>query len=104
MTEGRCPKVRRNETIPMASHETILAFEYDDERRASIVTRSVRGEVGEIAGDRTRACVEHEGRVVEIRIEASDLVALRAGINTWCSFVDVAGRVVALAGDRPRSG
>ena len=87
----------------MASHETILAFNYDDERRASVVTASVGGEVGEIASDRTRVSVDREGRTVEIRIEAADLVALRAGINTWCSFVDVAGRVAALGADRPRS-
>ena len=86
----------------MASHETILAFEYDDERRAGVVAASVRRETGEIAGDRTHARVERDESVVEIRIEASDLVALRAGINTWCSFVDVASRIAALAG-RPCS-
>lgn len=80
----------------MSSHETVLTFEYDDERRASIVAASIEGEVGEIAGDRTHAELGCERNVLEIRIEASDLVALRAGINTWCSFVDVASAVAAI--------
>jgi KEOPS complex subunit Pcc1 len=80
----------------MASHETTLVFEFDDARRASVVAAGVRGEVGEIAGDRMGTRVEREGSVLEIRIEASDLVALRAGISTWCSFVDVASEVAAI--------
>jgi KEOPS complex subunit Pcc1 len=80
----------------VSSHETVLTFEYDDERRASIVAASIEGEVGEIAGDRTHAELGCERNVLEIRIEASDLVALRAGINTWCSFVDVASAVAAI--------
>ena len=88
----------------MISHETVLAFEYDDAERASIVAASVRGEVGEIAGDRTRAQVEREGHLLEVRIEATDLVALRAGINTWCSFVDVASEVAAIGAKRSTEG
>lgn len=89
----------------MAHHETVLTFEYDDEHRAEVVAASVRGEVGEIAGDRTRASVERDGAVVEVRIEATDLVALRAGINTWCSFVDVASRSAAIgSGATERTG
>jgi KEOPS complex subunit Pcc1 len=80
----------------MSPHETVLTFEYEDESRASIVAASIEGELAELAGDRTRAELAREGGVLEVRIEASDLVALRAGINTWCSFVDVASEVAAI--------
>jgi KEOPS complex subunit Pcc1 len=78
-------------------------FKYDREHRASIVAASIEGELGEIAGDRTRAELTCEGQVLEIRIEASDLVALRAGINTWCSFVDVASKVATIGANASES-
>lgn len=80
----------------VTAHEAVLAFEHDDERCASIVEQSIREEVGEIAGERTDTRVERDGRVLSVRIETTDRVALRAGINTWCSFVEVAAAVAAL--------
>lgn len=72
------------------AHEALLEFDYGREARARIVARSVRQEVGEISGDRTRATVERDGATVLVRVTASDLVALRAGANTWLTLVDVA--------------
>jgi KEOPS complex subunit Pcc1 len=87
----------------VSSHETVLAFEYEDEHRTSIVAASIEGELAELAGDRTHAELACEGGVLEVRIAASDLVALRAGINTWCSFVDVAGEVAAIGANASES-
>jgi KEOPS complex subunit Pcc1 len=75
-----------------APHDATLVFEYDDPHDARIVERSLRPEVGEIDDERSRATVTHDGATVTVRIEAADLVALRAALNTWCSFVDVAER------------
>jgi len=74
-------------------HHLSLQFEYDTERRARMVERSVRIEVGEIDDDRSGARVDREGRTVEVRIGAADLVALRAGTNTWVRLLDVAETV-----------
>lgn len=74
-------------------HETTLSFAYRTPDAASLVERSVRREVGEIEGDRTSATVSRDGSAVEVRIAADDLVALRAGLNTWLSLVSVAERV-----------
>lgn len=74
------------------THEAVLEFSYTDADRARIVERSVRQEVDDIAGDRTRATVDREGRHVDVTITASDLVALRAGVNTWTTLVRVAER------------
>jgi len=78
-------------------HRTTLEFEYDDERRARVVGRSVAQEVGEIDDDRSTARLSRDGRVVTVEVEAADLVALRAGTNTWLSLVGVAERCSALA-------
>jgi len=76
-------------------HDATLSFEYDTVDRARLVERSVGQEVGEIAGDRTEATVSREDRTVAVRVTAADLVALRAGLNTWASLVSVAERVAA---------
>jgi KEOPS complex subunit Pcc1 len=75
-----------------AAHDATLDFSYADERRARVVERSVGVEVGEIDDARSAATVDRDGRVVRVRVEATDLVALRAGLNTWIRLVDVAER------------
>ncbi len=75
-----------------AVHDAVLEFEYDDAQRARIVERSVGLEVGEISGDRTRATIARDGAVVEVTVLADDLVALRAGLNTWLTLISVAER------------
>ena len=79
-------------------HESTLIFEYGSSDRAAIVERSVAQEVGEISGDRTAARIERVGRTLTLTIDAADLVALRAGHNTWLSLVEVAERTAALDG------
>jgi KEOPS complex subunit Pcc1 len=83
----------------MAPHESTLVLEYADEERARTVARSLRREVGEIAGDRSTASVSRDGRTVTVRVAADDRTALRAGGNTWLSLAAVAERAMD-AGDR----
>ncbi len=71
-------------------HEVVLSFDYPSETAAKVVERSLRPEVGDIDDDRSRATVDRAGRELGIIIEARDLAALRAGVNTWCSLVSVA--------------
>ncbi|USZ69190.1 rpo operon protein [Halorussus salilacus] len=78
-------------------HDAVLRFEYESPARARVVTRAVSQEVGEIEGDRSTATVDREGSTVAVRVTADDLVALRAGMNTWGSLVEVAERTVDAA-------
>jgi KEOPS complex subunit Pcc1 len=75
-------------------HSADLVFAYDDARAAALVADAVSQEVDEIEGDRTTAEVEREGREVRVDVDADDLVALRAGLNTWSTLVEVAERMV----------
>ena len=72
------------------THRSSLAFSYDDERRARTVAESVAVEVGEIDDDRSGARVSRDGRTVSVAVDAADLVALRAGCNSWLRLVSVA--------------
>ncbi|MBV0923766.1 KEOPS complex Pcc1-like subunit [Halomicroarcula limicola] len=71
-------------------HRTVLTFEYATAERARRVARSLRPEVGAIDGDRTTARLARDGATLECVVEASDLVALRAGCNTWLTLTGVA--------------
>ncbi len=73
-----------------APHEATLVFDYPDPERARLVERAVEGELGEIDDDRTRATLAREGASVTVEVFADDLVALRAGLNTWTTLVEVA--------------
>jgi len=79
-------------------HDCTLSFSYADAERARVVAASVAREAGDIEGDRTGATVERDGGTVTVSVTAEDLVALRAGTNTWCSLVEAAERTAAAAG------
>ncbi|MFB6217622.1 MAG: KEOPS complex subunit Pcc1 [Halobacteriaceae archaeon] len=84
-------------------HRTDLVFTYPTAERAATIERAVAREAGDIEGDRTDASVSLAGRELTVSIEAADLVALRAGHNTWCSLVEAAERAAA-AGERAAGG
>jgi KEOPS complex subunit Pcc1 len=77
-------------------HAAAVDFEYDTERRARAVAESIAVEVDEIDDARSGADVDRDGRVVRVDVAAADLVALRAGLNTWLRLVTVAEEVVGL--------
>jgi KEOPS complex subunit Pcc1 len=74
------------------SHEAVLEFDYPDATSAARVAASVAVEAGDIDGGRTTATVDQRDATVVVTIEATDLVALRAGVNTWSGLVGVAER------------
>ena len=73
-------------------HAATLTFRYPDSDAAGLVAAAVSQEVGEIDGDRSAATVSRDGTAVRVDVGADDLVALRAGLNTWSSLVEVAER------------
>jgi len=78
-------------------HRALLSFPYPDRRRARAVHEAIRVELGDIDDDRSTAAATREGATVEVTVRARDLVALRAGVNTWTRLVDVAETVAATA-------
>ena len=75
------------------AHETVLSIRYPAERRARLVRDALAPEIGEIDDDRSAATVSRDGETVRVRVAATDLVALRAGINSWSRLIGVAERV-----------
>jgi KEOPS complex subunit Pcc1 len=103
--EGRPPDGHdAADTTDAFAHDAVLTFTYPDEHRARLVERSVRVEVGEIDDDRSAATVDRDGDDVSVRVRAADLVALRAGLNSWRRLVGVAEDVVDRAYGRDATG
>ncbi|ERH06893.1 MAG: uncharacterized protein conserved in archaea [Halonotius sp. J07HN4] len=74
-------------------YSTLLRFEYPTATAARRIERSIAVEVGELDPDRSTVTVDREEAVVTLAIEATDRVALRAGINSWCRYVATAESV-----------
>jgi len=75
-------------------HAADLSVEYRSVDDAAVVADAVRQEVGEIDGDRSTATVTRDGHEVRVEFAADDLVALRAGLNTWGTLAEVAERAL----------
>ena len=80
----------------MFFHDATLEFVYDDETTARVVADSVAREVGEIDDERSRTTIERDGKTVTLAIDARDVTALRAALNTWVTLLDVAERSESL--------
>ena len=80
--------------MPARPHRTTIALDYASEAAARVVERSLAQEVDRIDDDRSTTALAREGRVVELTVEAADLVALRAAANTWLSLAAVAERTL----------
>jgi KEOPS complex subunit Pcc1 len=74
-------------------HEAVLTFEYATPGNARQIERALLPEIGDIDDDRSRTSMSRNDATVELRVEATDFVALRAGLNTWLSLVTVAETV-----------
>lgn len=83
----------------IVDHTASLAYDYPDAARARVVRRSVREEVDEIDDDRSRATVDRDDATVTVTIEAADIVALRAALNTWQGLIGVAEETAGAAAD-----
>jgi len=78
------------------AHETVLSFQYPTERRARLAGDALAPEIGEIDDARSAATISRDDDTIHVRIAADDLVALRAGINSWSRLVEVTERVCGL--------
>lgn len=76
-----------------APHTAALSFTYATAERARRVERSVSPELDQIVDDRSRASVARDGDTLDVTVAAADLVALRAGTNTWVRLIEVAETV-----------
>jgi len=81
-------------------HTAALCFEYPTADAAALIERSVRVEVDQLDADRSTAGVGRTETRVEVDVAAADLVALRAGLNSWLRYVAVAEQVAGCESTR----
>jgi Uncharacterized protein conserved in archaea len=71
-------------------HSIELGFEFSTTGRAETISAAVQVEVNEVDDSRATASVTRQGTTVVVEIEANDLHALRAGINSWTRLISTA--------------
>ena len=76
-------------------HEFSVSVTYPSPGDARRVERAVAPEVGEIDDDRSETRLRRSEETLTLVVAATDLVALRAGLNSWLSLLDVAERAGA---------
>ena len=81
-------------------HRIRLSGTYSTADRARRLERSLRPEESDLIDDRSDTSISIDDRRIEIDIHATDQVALRAAMNTWCSLLAVAEAVDDAAGRR----
>ena len=76
-------------------HEFSVSVTYPSPAHARRVERAVAPELGDIDDDRSETCLRRSDEELTLVVAATDLVALRAGLNSWLSLIDVAERAGA---------
>ncbi len=71
-----------------------VRIELPSDRIAGIVSTSLRPEAQPAHGFRSTTSVRSRGRVLELEIQARDLVALRASANSFLRLVAAASKTV----------
>lgn len=71
-----------------------VSIELPSAKMAETICRSVLPETRNTSHFRSRTRISRRGRVLRVRIDASDLVALRAAANSFLQFVVVARKTV----------
>lgn len=85
----------------MAPFEHEVAIEAtSDEPTAALIRRSLAPEAIDLGDERAGTRVERDGSTVRVHVRSRDLVALRAGVNTWCGLLRVAEETAAIANRR----
>ncbi|OVE84793.1 KEOPS complex subunit Pcc1 [Natronolimnobius baerhuensis] len=80
----------------MSSHDATLEFEYETPARAHLVADSIAREIGEIDDERSQTTLERADSTICIQITATDVIALRAAMNTWSTLLEVAEQTAAI--------
>ena len=81
-------------------HTASLSFEYSTSETARLIERAVRVEVDGLDDDRSTVGVSRTETDLTVDVGADDLVALRAGLNSWLRYVSVAERVAGCESTR----
>jgi len=79
-------------------HEAILRIPVSDRELARAFLAALLPEAEEPPTDRLRAEVKLEGRVLVITIRASDTSSLRAGLNSYMSWLKAMESACSVAG------
>ncbi len=72
-----------------------LVIRYEmPQKKAKIIQKAIQIEVGSVKHDRSKVSIGYEDALV-IRIEAKDLHAMRACVNTYLRWIDMSNTLTS---------
>jgi tRNA threonylcarbamoyladenosine modification (KEOPS) complex Pcc1 subunit len=71
-----------------------LKLDLESKEKASIIYLAIDPETKEVSSDRARTTVKQEANVIRMLIEAEDLTALRASINSFLAWISACERTL----------
>lgn len=85
-----------NEEGILENIETVFNIEYDNSHDAEIVYNSIKPEISFARGERSTSEIELEDNVIVIRIFSTDVVSLRASINSYVRWIKLSNEILNL--------
>lgn len=76
--------------------ETIFNIELDSRHDAEIVYNSIKPEISFARGERSTSEIELDGSKIVIRIFSSDVVSLRASINSYVRWIKLSTEILKI--------
>ena len=89
-----CAESTRNSDLDHAPLKAELKLDLESEVNASVIYSAIDPETKEVSSDRARTIVKQEANVIHVLIEAEDLTALRASMNSFLAWISACERTL----------
>ena len=89
-----CAESTRGSDLDHAPLKAELRLDLESKENASIIYSAIDPETKEVSSDRARTTVKQEANVIRVLIEAEDLTALRASMNSFLAWISACERTL----------
>ena len=76
-----------------------IALDFSTENEASVIFHAINPETKEVASERARTTITQDGNVLHIKIEAEDLTAMRASMNSFLAWISACQQTLTNVSD-----
>ena len=85
-----------NESEILTGIETELEFEFETNKEAEIVLKSIKPEINGSPSDRTSVNIDIHENTLKINIDAKDTASFRASLNSYLRWIKLSYEVINL--------
>jgi KEOPS complex subunit Pcc1 len=85
-----------NESDILTGIETELEIEFNTNKEAEIVLKSIKPEINGSPSDRTSVCIDIHENTLKLTIDAQDTASFRASLNSYLRWIKLSYEVINL--------